>query len=79
MTGKIEQKRIPLGDDWYYAEWAKPQAHSLHILSRYLEHSCWSPGIGFLIFGEMVCSRCHTQISTEILEKGMTLLGMRVI
>ena len=79
----ILEKRIYLGSGFSYHEVVKPRAATVHQLKQYIVHDACDNIIGDEAGRGMpdllVCWACGKEAPQDVIEKGMTILSMRVL
>ena len=71
-------RRIDLGHGFVYYEVVKPERATIHQLKLYIEHEKCNALINFSK-NEFKCWICGIEAPQEVIEKGMTILCMRIL
>ena len=77
MAAMLE-KKFDLGHGFIYYEIVKPERATIHQLKQYIQHEECEAWINFSDDG-FYCWVCETEAPQEVIEKGMTILCMRVL
>lgn len=77
-TTRMIPKKINLGQGFVYYEVVKPSRATIHQLQQYLHHEECGVMLGGAE-GRFTCWNCGIEAPQDVIEKGMTILSMRVM
>lgn len=77
---KMVAKKINLGQGFVYYEVVKPSRATIHQLKQYIWHESDGGNMnGMQGTRKFVCWICRREAPKEVIEKGMTILSMRIL